>query len=236
MFHFPLLHYHVRQELWTTKVLKCSPNCTLWRGKKVTQTPPPTQKRKQHECKMDIVRFVSKRKVIWGLSWLVLYSALRGFSSRNPLSLLTKKTHFDLIWLNSILYKSLRQITWRLYYNDLDYYDCGARGTCPCPGSTDAEDLGINERCVAFGTKVCTFPWGRGVVRGSCWWNQKLSNTETPHKTHYKAGSSIHFAYLIIFAWGGMGTCQFDFCSLTWFLWKLGKKREICLTLFITYP
>ena len=28
VFPFPLLHYHVRQELWTTKVMKCSLNCT----------------------------------------------------------------------------------------------------------------------------------------------------------------------------------------------------------------
>ena len=28
VFNFPLLHYHVRQELWTRKVMKCSPNCT----------------------------------------------------------------------------------------------------------------------------------------------------------------------------------------------------------------
>ena len=74
----------------------------LKEAKTVTQTPPPPQKRKQHKCKMDISRFVSKLKVISGLSWLVLYSALRGFSSRNPLSLLTKNHIKFVIWYDLI--------------------------------------------------------------------------------------------------------------------------------------
>lgn len=150
----------------------------LKEAKTVTQTSPSQKKGSNTNVtsKMDISWFKFKLKVfcICGLSWLVLYSALRGFSSRNPLSLLTKKPHFDSIWLNSILYKSLTQITWRLYYNDVDYYDCGARGTCPCPGWTYTEDLGIKWEmcCLWHQTLYLSIGWGGGgLVRGSCWWN-----------------------------------------------------------------